>query len=60
MQNPMERPAAKQSVVGACTVTDCKFNENHECHAGSIEVRVSGNGAECGTYTPEGNTRPRP
>jgi hypothetical protein len=41
-------------------VTDCKFNEHHECHAGQIEVRVSGNGAECGTYTPEGNTRPRP
>jgi hypothetical protein len=60
MQNPMERPQAQTSVVGACTVTDCKFNESHECHAGQIEVRVSGNGAECGTYTPEGNTRPRP
>ena len=60
MQNPMEKPMPQTSVVGACTVTDCKFNENHECHAGSIEVRVSGNGAECGTYTPERNTRPRP
>ena len=60
MQNPMERPAAKQSVVGACTVTDCKFNENQECNAGSIEVRVSGAGAECATYTPEASTRPRP
>ncbi|HEX8319027.1 MAG TPA: DUF1540 domain-containing protein [Longimicrobium sp.] len=60
MQNPLERPQAQTSVVGACTVTDCKFNEHHECHAGQIEVRVSGSGAECGTYTPEGNTRPRP
>ncbi|NNC28687.1 DUF1540 domain-containing protein [Longimicrobium terrae] len=56
----MERPQAQTSVVGACTVTDCKFNENHECHAGQIEVRVSSNGAECGTYSPEGNNRPRP
>ncbi|HEX6370620.1 MAG TPA: DUF1540 domain-containing protein [Longimicrobium sp.] len=60
MQNPLEKPMPQTSVVGACTVTDCKFNENHECHAGSIEVRVSSNGAECGTYTPERNTRPRP
>ena len=60
MQNPLEKSLPQTSVVGACTVTDCKFNENHECHAGSIEVRVSGNGAECGTYTPERNTRPRP
>jgi hypothetical protein len=60
MQNPLEKSLPQTSVVGACTVTDCKFNENHECHAGSIEVRVSSNGAECGTYTPERNTRPRP
>jgi len=60
MQNPLEKSLPQASVVGACTVTDCKFNENHECHAGSIEVRVSAAGAECGTYTPERNTRPRP
>ncbi len=60
MQNPQEQARPQASVVGACTVTDCKFNEDHECHAGEIEVRVSGNGAECGTYTPEGSTRPRP
>lgn len=60
MQNPKEKAMPQTSVVASCTVTDCKFNEGHECHAGSIEVRVSGNGAECGTYSPEGNTRPRP
>ncbi|HWK90127.1 MAG TPA: DUF1540 domain-containing protein [Longimicrobium sp.] len=60
MQNPQEQPAAQTSVVGACTVTDCKFNENHECHAGSIEVRVGPTGAECGTYTPQADIRPRP
>ena len=35
MQNAQEKPMPQTSVVGACTVTDCKFNENHECHAGS-------------------------
>lgn len=60
MQNPQERSAAATSVVSACTVTDCKFNEAHECHAGQIEVRVGPNGAQCGTYTPEASQRPRP
>ena len=50
----------RPSVVGACSVTDCKFNENHECHAGTIEVRVGADGAVCGTYSPEGSNRPRP
>ncbi|HEX8210436.1 MAG TPA: DUF1540 domain-containing protein [Longimicrobium sp.] len=41
-------------------MTDCKFNEHHECHAGQIEVRVGPDGAHCGTYTPEASQRPRP
>lgn len=52
------RPQA--SVVGACTVTDCKFYEDHECHAGEIEVRIGSTGAVCGTYTPDWQSRPRP
>jgi hypothetical protein len=60
MQNPQERPRAQASTVSACSVTDCKFNENHDCHAGEIEVRVGAQGAVCGTYTPEGQSRPRP
>ena len=46
-------------MVGACSVTDCKFNENHECHAGEIRVEIGARGAVCGTYTPEkGRARP--
>lgn len=60
MQNPQERPQANLSVVGACSVTDCRFNEDHECHAGQIEVRVGPDGAHCATYTPEASARPRP
>ena len=56
----MERPAAQTSTVAACNVTDCRFNEHHECHAGQIEVRVGPDGAHCATYTPEASNRPRP
>lgn len=60
MQNPQERPAAHTSAVASCDVTDCKFNEHHDCHAGQIEVKVGPDGAHCGTYTPEASSRPRP
>ena len=60
MQNPQERAQANLSVVGSCSVTDCRFNEEHECHAGQIEVRVGPDGAHCGTYQPEASLRPRP
>jgi hypothetical protein len=57
---PQEQPRAQTSVVSSCTVTDCKHNEDHECHAGQIEVKVGPDGAHCGTYAPEGSARPRP
>lgn len=60
MQSPQEKPRAQTSVVSACSVTDCRHNENQECHAGEIEVRVGAQGAVCGTYAPEGASRPRP
>lgn len=60
MANPQEQHSAETSVVAACTVTDCVHNEDKECHAGSIEVRVGAQGAVCGTYKPEGDARPRP
>ena len=59
MANPQEKRAAQPSAVAACTVTDCKFNENQDCHAGEIRVEVGAQGAVCATYTPEKN-RARP
>jgi hypothetical protein len=59
MANPQEKRAAQASTVGSCSVTDCKFNEDRECHAGEIRVEVGAQGAVCGTYTPERN-RARP
>ncbi len=60
MQNAQEQPSAQTSVVAACTVVDCKFNDHEECHARQIEVKVGPDGAHCATYTPEGSQRPRP
>jgi|GEM_PF-2321408 len=40
------------SIVGNCDATDCRYNENRECHAGQIQVSMSGNMAQCATYTP--------
>lgn len=60
MAQPQEKSIPQTSVVGACTVTDCRHNEGNECHAGRIEVKVGPDGAHCGTYSPEGSQRPRP
>lgn len=41
------------SIVGRCDATSCRHNEHQECHAGQIEVAMSGQMARCLTYTPE-------
>jgi hypothetical protein len=53
MAEPRQRPVGGASVVGSCDATDCRHNEDHECRAGEITVRMAGRGAECGTYDPE-------
>lgn len=52
MANPQEKRAAAPSAVASCSATDCTHNENRECHAGEIQVEMSGQGAICGTYSP--------
>lgn len=59
MAHPQERSREQTSAVAACSVTDCRFNENHDCHAGEIRVEVGSQGAVCATYSPEAS-RPRP
>jgi hypothetical protein len=54
---PRARPNA--SVVGSCSATDCRHNEDRECHAGEIVVQIGQGGAACGTYDPE-TPRTRP
>lgn len=43
-----------QSVVGACDVTNCTYNQAHQCTAGSIQVAFVDGMAHCATYTPTG------
>lgn len=40
------------SVVSRCDATPCRFNEDGECHAGQIEVSLSGDRAQCLTFSP--------
>jgi hypothetical protein len=54
MGDPQARSRPQSSVVGSCTATECRHNEDRECHAGEILVQIGGSGAVCGTYDPEG------
>jgi hypothetical protein len=53
MANPQRKASPASSVVSSCSATDCVHNEDRECHAGQIEVRMGGEGASCATYKPE-------
>ena len=46
--------SGETSVVGSCDATNCRYNENRECHAGQIQVSLSGGMAQCMTYDPQG------
>lgn len=36
--------------VGACKVTDCRYNEDHLCVADAIRVAIVGGSPDCRTY----------
>jgi hypothetical protein len=59
MAEPQPQGRPNTSVVGSCTATECRHNEDRECHAGEIVVQIGGNTAVCGTYDPE-TPRSRP
>ncbi len=46
------------SVVSSCDVTDCLYNQDHQCVAGAINVAFVDGMAHCATYSPgqEGET----
>lgn len=59
MATPQERKADAPSAVASCSATNCTHNEDKECHAGEIEVRMGAQGAICGTFEPRSG-KPRP
>lgn len=56
-QNPGLAGHEQTSVVLACGATDCRYNELRECHAGQIEIGLSGDAAQCMTYDPSDDKR---
>ncbi|NJK80612.1 MAG: DUF1540 domain-containing protein [Chloroflexaceae bacterium] len=39
------------STVTACAATSCRYNENQQCTAGTIQLVVKNDMPACGTYT---------
>ena len=59
MAESQKKPMAGASTVRECSATDCRHNEDRECHAGEIRVEIQGGTAVCGTYEP-GSPKARP
>lgn len=47
--------SGETSVVGSCDATNCRYNDNRECHAGQIQVSLVSGMAHCMTYDPQGS-----
>ena len=44
------KSTGRTSGVGACKVSDCRFNEDYECMADEVTLAYSKNQAHCQTY----------
>ena len=44
-------PMNDTTVVSRCDASSCRFNSDHACTAGQIEVSVTAQKAECMTYS---------
>jgi len=53
MAKPQEKPRDRAATVSACAATDCSHNEDRDCTADEIELRVESGRAVCATYTTE-------
>lgn len=41
----------ENTTVSRCDASSCRFNSDHKCTAGQIEVSMSAQKAECLTYS---------
>ncbi|MDP5210060.1 MULTISPECIES: DUF1540 domain-containing protein [unclassified Microbulbifer] len=51
LANSKHTNSARTAGVGACKMENCKFNDDFECSADSIQVGRSGNSNNCLNYT---------
>lgn len=47
------KPMNEQTVISRCDASTCRFNSDHKCTAGQVEVSMSANKAECLTFAPK-------
>ncbi|WP_119675232.1 DUF1540 domain-containing protein [Deinococcus sp. RM] len=41
-----------KSMVSRCDATTCRFNDDMACTAGQVEISMSGQTAQCMTFSP--------
>ncbi|MHA0043155.1 DUF1540 domain-containing protein [Deinococcus sp. PEB2-63] len=41
-----------KSMVSRCDATTCRFNDDTNCTAGQVEISMSGQTAQCMTFSP--------
>ncbi|WP_444891892.1 DUF1540 domain-containing protein [Microbulbifer sp. TRSA001] len=49
--NSRHSSSSRTAGVGACKMEDCKFNDDFECSAESIQIGLRGNSQHCQSYT---------
>lgn len=53
MAKPQRSASAQTGTVASCAATDCAHNEDRNCSAPSVQVKMQDGKAVCGTYAPE-------
>lgn len=43
----------EEGLVGMCTVKNCIYNMESQCHASTIQVALKQNHADCETFKPK-------
>ncbi|GGO28805.1 DUF1540 domain-containing protein [Deinococcus humi] len=47
----------ENTTVSRCDATSCRFNSDHKCTAGQIEVSMSADMAQCLTFSPSSDAQ---
>lgn len=47
-----EKKEVQTTVITACAATTCRYNENQQCTAGTIQLVVKNDMPACGSFAP--------